>query len=623
MKYDKPRKTRKVSTSLRKQQVRVPEDYPWHILTALNKCAAQLNVNVDTDELNRIIRARDISKYSDFTTSHSLQSISCEACTTPHNVEWQMLLGSLMKKYQFSGDRNSRKAAAINIVLEGEKQCSEFNCTGWKRIDMRDKANQYAREFCSRVLGSSLPEFSQLTDRSRHGPGASTGTSFDRKSAYYKYSDWPYDVTARCETHAKQLILSDERWITALTESYITKYPEAPIPVVGTKAETEFWSRVLNIVSGNRITTVPKDVQKDRPIAVEPGLNMMLQLGVDGFVRKRLKRWGVDLDSQIKNQELAQLGSIDGSGLSPCTIDLSSASDTISLRAVKLLVPEPWFDYLCQIRSPKGVLPDKQVLRYSKISSMGNGATFAIESLIFASLCYGVSKAYGDGWQRELTAIYGDDIIVPRYLVHDVLYYLRMWGFSINREKTFVEGPIKESCGADWFRGRLVRPVFLKEKPHHVSDLLSDRNRIFRWLHQRDLGNFCSELDAMYRRWIPERFHNLLGPISDEEFDTYWHVDIPTSQKWEDGVYRYRKLTCNLGTKNWDALDFGFRKLMTAIHPRGEPTHGYPNVKVNRGSVFDVLDERKVRRSVSGGTAYNWAESYKSLYTCPAKAEPI
>jgi hypothetical protein len=413
------------------------------------------------------------------------------------------------------------------------------------------------------------------------------------------------------------MIVADERWVEALTSAYTRTHPDAPALVDGTYAVTEFWKHVIRIVPGNRITTVPKDSRKDRPIAVEPGLNMMLQLGVDGFVRSRLKRWGINLDDQTKNQALAQLGSIDPSWVSPCTIDLRSASDTISLRACKLLLPDPWFRYLCDIRSPRGVLPNGKSLRYSKISSMGNGSTFAVESLIFAAITYGVSKAYGVGWDRELIAIYGDDIIVPRHLAVDTIHYLRMWGFSINREKTFIEGPIKESCGTDWFRGQLIRPVFLTRVPHYVSDLFSDRNRIFRWLEQRDVAEFLGpQLDDMYLKWIPKQFHTVVGPYSDTEFDTYWHTRLPPAPKGLDEKYRYKKLRAKLGLRNNEANDFLFRKLMAVLHPCGAIVEPF-RAASSGGSVFDVPDKRSVRRGVTRGSTYFWVDSYKALNVSP------
>jgi hypothetical protein len=39
---------------------------------------------------------------------------------------------------------------------------------------------------------------------------------------------------------------------------------------------------------------------------------------------------------------------------------------------------------------------------------------------------------------------------------------LEALGFQINQHKSFFEGPFRESCGKDFFRGFSVRPVYLK-----------------------------------------------------------------------------------------------------------------------------------------------------------------
>lgn len=286
-----------------------------------------------------------------------------------------------------------------------------------------------------------------------------------------------------------------------------------------------FWDSLLRVQPYNRVTTVPKDYRTDRPIAVEPTLGIMLQLGVDGFVRKRLKRWRIDLDDQSRNQALAKLGSVGLSKLKPATIDLSNASDTVSLRLCKMFLDTDWFNYLCDLRSPKGKLPDGRILRYAKISSMGNGYTFAIESLVFAAVCYAVSKRYFGFYHRELISVYGDDIIVPEVIANEVCVRLEQCGLHINRRKSFLTGNVKESCGADWIDGNNVRPIHLKAKPENVCDLFAHRNLLSRWAHLH-LGISLEATDALYRKWIPEHLM-MTGPFSDEEFSSYWHSSTP------------------------------------------------------------------------------------------------
>jgi len=102
------------------------------------------------------------------------------------------------------------------------------------------------------------------------------------------------------------------------------------------------------------------------------------------------------------------------------TVDLSMASDTVAYNAVGWLFPIQWFKFLCDVRSPKGA-GFGQHFKYAKFSSMGNGATFGVETLIFAALC----KSTG----AEEFAVYGDDIVIHKRhypLLHKLLAFFRV-----------------------------------------------------------------------------------------------------------------------------------------------------------------------------------------------------
>jgi hypothetical protein len=200
----------------------------------------------------------------------------------------------------------------------------------------------------------------------------------------------------------------------------------------------------------NRVEVVPKNWKTHRTIACEPDGALPFQLAFDDYAKERLRTFGVDLSDQFRNQELARVGSVDGSF---ATIDIASASDTVSLAVVDLLFPKEWVDYLKAFRSShyKGKFG---LGKYAKFSSMGNGSTFAIETLIFASACYAVgSKTY---------AVYGDDIVIETALVQDLLRLLRYLGFRVNVDKSYTDGPYRESCGAYWHHGISVTPFFLR-----------------------------------------------------------------------------------------------------------------------------------------------------------------
>ena len=220
-------------------------------------------------------------------------------------------------------------------------------------------------------------------------------------------------------------------------------------------ALASFWgceAPVLKRTIWNRVELVPKNWKTHRTIACEPEGNIPLQLAFDSYVKRRLRIRGIDLRDQSRNQQLAFESSISGRN---ATIDLSMASDTVSYNVVAALFPSEWFYYLCDVRSPCYRDGSGKIVKYEKFSSMGNGSTFCVETLIFAAACYAVgSKTY---------SVYGDDIIIEAELVENLLRLMRFLGFMINQDKSHVTGPFRESCGVNAYLGKDVTPFYLRD----------------------------------------------------------------------------------------------------------------------------------------------------------------
>jgi hypothetical protein len=241
----------------------------------------------------------------------------------------------------------------------------------------------------------------------------------------------------------------------------------------------------FTVVPGNRVVPVPKNAKIDRLIAIEPDLNLFVQKGIGKMIRRRLKRVGVDLDDQTINQRLALQGSLTGL---LATIDFSMASDTICYWIVLLLLPPEWLQAMDMARSPKGVFAsDKTEVLYRKFSSMGNGFTFELESLIFWALSEAVQSLSRKG--GRFTSVYGDDLIVPTDQAPLVLEAFEFFGFKPNLGKSFQEGPFRESCGKHYFNGTDVSPFYIREDVNTNRDILLLANNLVRWSrrsHTRD-----------------------------------------------------------------------------------------------------------------------------------------
>jgi len=239
---------------------------------------------------------------------------------------------------------------------------------------------------------------------------------------------------------------------------------------------------------GNTLCTVPKNSKTDRVIAVEPALNLWFQKGIGTMIRRRLARVGIDLQDQTHNQRLALLASKTGH---LATIDFSSASDSIARELVRELLPTDWFTCMDASRSKLGVTKS-EVLRWEKFSSMGNGFTFELESLIFYAAALVVCDHTGS---IGSISVYGDDVIIPTTAVTLFSEFCTFLGFKVNMAKSFSSPDLlfRESCGSHYFRGFDCKPIFLKEKLRNAQSYFKLANSIRLFAHRSHFNTGCDK----------------------------------------------------------------------------------------------------------------------------------
>lgn len=264
-------------------------------------------------------------------------------------------------------------------------------------------------------------------------------------------------------------------------------------------------------VAGNVLFTVPKKTDIDRVCAKEPDLNMYLQKGVGSFIRSRLKRKGIDLNDQSRNRELAREGSRKGH---LATVDLSSASDSITMRLAEQILPGGLFAIIADLRSPFTFIPDLEAEQECfetmvpgdcdsgtwhenvMVSSMGNGFTFELQSLIFYTLARTV--AYFTGTRGKIS-VYGDDIIIPGTMYPSLLEVFEYVGFRVNDSKSFAEGPFRESCGGHYWNGVEITPFFIRNPLNHITDVILLANQIRKWAGHDGLPILDPEAEAIWK----------------------------------------------------------------------------------------------------------------------------
>lgn len=375
-----------------------------------------------------------------------------------------------LSKYKGFELGHDTREIAIQKFKTSEDLCRETN----RRMRSASGKNPRFESLllvAQRKIADILGDLSQAsTAGCGWGPGATLTLSSKHSTPVDKIREDRISVTYGCLTAIQRCISEDYHWLSARGI-----HAEGPVSLL---------SGEFQIVPGNRITTVPKNAKTDRVIACEPTGNIFIQKGLGTYIRRRLHRFGVDLNDQTINQVRSSVAYDQGY----VTVDLKNASDTISKGLVETLLPLDWFLMLDLARSPEYIL-DKGRGRYEKWSSMGNGYTFELESLIFYSLAYAVHRSVSPS--RALPSVYGDDVIVTceGYPVFKEL--LEYCGFEVNSTKTHCDSGFRESCGKHYMYGVDVTPMYQKEELVEVNEVLALANRLRRY-------SFCKIGDFLY-----------------------------------------------------------------------------------------------------------------------------
>lgn len=364
---------------------------------------------------------------------------------------------SLLAKARFLKTGNNLREKALSKFREAEASCKEAN----RRIfwpgnysPVVAEGLSLARHKIHQILGRITSNREAFVDGCNWGPGASL--SIKRREA----------------TYPKKFL--EDREATPDLIRFISPWVGHAYP---------HWDCMSNVkeTRANKIITVPKNAKTDRTIAIEPGLNIWFQKGIGTIIRRKLGRIGIDLNDQGKNQELA-LEASRGNSLS--TIDFSAASDSISRAIVWELLPNDWYAVLDALRSKFATLDGTEFF-YEKFSSMGNGYTFELESLIFYSLAW--AACHISHQDTSFISIYGDDVVLPSKAL-DIFHQLCDFaGFKINKQKSYSSGYYRESCGSHYWDGQDIKPLFLKESiDGNEEELLKCANNLRRLAHRRN-----------------------------------------------------------------------------------------------------------------------------------------
>jgi len=376
---------------------------------------------------------------------------------SPRTAAAKSLASSFVKKYH--GDAMTKEQQLVAY----EKFCTvNPKCKTWQLnvVDLRDELligtqKKYLYQFFVPPERCTLVHsFGSILDHGGTGPGASIGS--ESGDFYTKLFDSNLSTTS-----------------LGLYRAYATYFGQLPLWNEAEINRKGSWGGP-DVAAGNRLSFVPKDVNTARTICVEPNLNMFFQIGLGRIIEHRLRGFfHIDLAKQPSlNRSLAHRGS---ETLDLVTIDLSSASDSMSTRMIREMLPIEITQWLDILRSPRYSFNGEDG-ELNMVSTMGNGFTFPLQTALFSCVVAsafevnsGVNRVdnslSGNLFEHRVAnwGVFGDDIICPTEIVGHVLRLLELLGFTINHGKTFTGNfPFRESCGGDFFKGHPVRGVYCK-----------------------------------------------------------------------------------------------------------------------------------------------------------------
>jgi hypothetical protein len=215
----------------------------------------------------------------------------------------------------------------------------------------------------------------------------------------------------------------------------------------------------------SRTIFVPKTWKKLRGISAEPVELQFFQQAIYRSLMRSVHTTPLNHVINLRDQKVSGLMALQGSrDGSLATIDLSSASDSITLQLVKdVFGSTSLCRWLLATRSTHTLL-GKERMEIQKFAPMGSACCFPIQCLLFAAIALAtVIEETGRMPSLANYQVFGDDIICPSSMAPHIMESLTDLGFTVNPEKSYWTGFFRESCGVEAWCGHVVTPLRVKD----------------------------------------------------------------------------------------------------------------------------------------------------------------
>lgn len=405
------------------------------------------------------------------------------------------------------------------------------------------------------------PQYLKRSHRFRPPSGETAVTSHGEVDLLCKLQDssqWNVSLEASWEAAAvcyhnvqlKRLVRQRYRASNPFWRDELSRWRTLSSGNVGFKVFHRMFVSLCNILNVSRLSTVPKDGEKDRPISMEPLWNMVAQLSYAGDLRSALSSaLGITLE------RTAELHRTLIRHADKATIDFANASNSNWLCVLEWLLPRHVFTKLSELRTPVCEF-DGEYHYYNMLAPMGCGFTFEVMTIVLLALARVLDRG---------ASVFGDDVIIDTEHAETFVALTAHCGWKVNNSKSFVNGNFRESCGG--FHDLSTRTDLLSYDFKEIlteADCTTTANKLYRLLEANQcslevrgllLSCYCSiikrlphdvlrrsslELEALPEgvALVPDKVFEILVPDRQPSkierlVAGYWHTPILVMRQWE------------------------------------------------------------------------------------------